>query len=108
MTVATRALPHWDMTPLFPGLDSPEFAASFQRAIDDIADLATTFDALGINKRDAAIVTDADVGAAETSAGRLNRLYDDIRLWYNGYSWDGKNRVYIPTHMGELCSVREE
>ncbi|MCW5881783.1 MAG: M3 family oligoendopeptidase [Anaerolineae bacterium] len=80
MTVATRALPHWDMTPLFPGLDSPEFAASFQRAIDDIADLATTFDALGINKRDAAIVTDADVGAAETSAGRLNRLYDDIRL----------------------------
>ena len=80
MTVATRALPHWDMTPLFPSLASPEFAASFQRTMGDIADLVATFDALGINKRDAADVTDADVQAAETIAGRLNRLYDDFRL----------------------------
>jgi hypothetical protein len=24
-------------------------------------------------------------------------LLNDIRLWYNGYSWDGKNKVYNPS-----------
>lgn len=80
MTIATRALPHWDMTPLFPSLDSPEFTAGFQRAMADIADLAAFFDAQGIDKRETAAVSDADVQAAEAIAASFNRLYDDIRL----------------------------
>jgi hypothetical protein len=26
----------------------------------------------------------------------LKELWDDIRFWYNGYSWDGINKVYCP------------
>lgn len=36
MTTATP--PRWDMTPIFPGLDSPEFAAALQDAQTQIAD----------------------------------------------------------------------
>jgi hypothetical protein len=36
----------------------------------------------------------------DTTAKELNKskdeLLDDIRYWYNGYTWDGKTRVYNP------------
>ena len=39
----TSDLPHWDMTPFFPGLDSPEFEAAFTKLVGEIADLTRLF-----------------------------------------------------------------
>ena len=33
------ALPHWDLTPIFPALDSPEFAEAFARLVEDLVEL---------------------------------------------------------------------
>ncbi|HMA36498.1 MAG TPA: M3 family oligoendopeptidase [Chloroflexia bacterium] len=62
MTTAAPALPHWDLTTVYPSLDSPEFAAAFQALRTAIADLGTLFDAEGIGHRAPAPLA-ADTGA---------------------------------------------
>ena len=44
MTTVTN-LPHWDMSVVYPGLESSEFQAGFARVIQDISDLVQLFDA---------------------------------------------------------------
>lgn len=41
-------LPHWDMTPVFPSLDSAEFQAAFAETVQKIQALGQLFDAEGI------------------------------------------------------------
>lgn len=43
-------LPHWDMSVIYPGLDSPEFSTGFDQLTESITDLADLFDTHGINK----------------------------------------------------------
>ena len=47
-TVST--LPHWDMTVVYPGLNSPEFEQGFAKVVADIQDLVQFFDAHQIMK----------------------------------------------------------
>jgi hypothetical protein len=35
-----QTLPHWDLTEVYPSLQSPEFEQGFQDVVDDIAALA--------------------------------------------------------------------
>ncbi|MBX3050697.1 MAG: M3 family oligoendopeptidase [Caldilineaceae bacterium] len=44
----SNSLPHWDMTVVFPSLDSPEFAQGFQRAIEKVDQLEALFDSHAI------------------------------------------------------------
>jgi pepF/M3 family oligoendopeptidase len=44
MTTLETKLPHWDMTPLFPALDSPEFEQAFAGLVDRIGAFRATFD----------------------------------------------------------------
>jgi len=46
--VATTELPRWDLSALFPGLDSPEFAEGFDRLLSGIDHLTRLFDEVGI------------------------------------------------------------
>ncbi len=34
-------LPHWDMTAVYPGLDSPEFEASFAEIAQGVSELVS-------------------------------------------------------------------
>ena len=47
--VETNELPRWDLSALFPGLDSPEFAERFGRLLSGIDDLAALFDEVGVS-----------------------------------------------------------
>ena len=42
--VNTEQLPHWNMTNVYPSLDSPEFQADFDRLVKIIADLTAYFE----------------------------------------------------------------
>src|SRR5205823_5682282 len=42
--------PHWDMTPIYPGMDSKEFADGFANTVQDIENLAKLFDDYSIMK----------------------------------------------------------
>jgi oligoendopeptidase F len=46
--VESNELPRWDLSALFPGLDSPEFAEGFDRLLSGIDDLAALFDEIGV------------------------------------------------------------
>ncbi|MDQ2730708.1 MAG: M3 family oligoendopeptidase [Armatimonadota bacterium] len=47
-------LPQWDMTTIFPSLESSEFTEAFDRATADIAALATLFDRYNVRRREPA------------------------------------------------------
>jgi len=74
MTTAARALPHWDMTVIYPGLESPAFEAGFKEAVDDIAALAALWDEYDVGLREPAPLDDATAPAVETVIDRYNAV----------------------------------
>ncbi len=77
-TTTTTALPHWDMTVIYPSLESPEFTAAAQALGDHLGELTAEFDRLQIDHRAPAPLDDATVSALETITGRLNALVDEF------------------------------
>ncbi len=72
-------LPHWDMTVIYPGLASPEFAAGFQSVTDAIGGLTTLFDQEHIGKRDPQPLDDATVQTFERVMKRYNAVLAEYR-----------------------------
>ena len=52
-TANKQTLPHWDMTVVYPGLDSPEFETGFQELVAAIDELAQLFDAHNLGREQA-------------------------------------------------------
>ncbi len=78
MTVPSP-LPRWDMTTVFPSLQSPEFRSAFDAVIGEIRHLSDLFDRLNVRRRESGSV-DADfVSAYEAATGELNGLMDRLR-----------------------------
>lgn len=73
------SLPLWDMTTIFPSLESDEFTSAFEDAIRDLELLTARFDARGIRRRDRFDVDDAFLEDYEEITGRLNTLLDKMR-----------------------------
>src|SRR5687767_15115643 len=69
----TNELPRWDLSALFPSLDSPEFAESFDRLMRGIDQLADLFDDVGIT---ATSVSRAEPAPATDFERVLNALND--------------------------------
>src|SRR6266851_4796992 len=71
----TKTLPHWDMTVIYPSMDSKEFADGFSNAVRDINNLAKLFDDHHILKLTAApALNQAIIQAFETVIERYNTL----------------------------------
>ena len=78
MSTPVETLPHWDMTVVFPSLESPEFAAGFAATVEAIQGLARLFDELGIAKREPAALDDAAVQAFERATEAYNSVLDQV------------------------------
>ncbi|MEA2596832.1 MAG: hypothetical protein QOF01_3301 [Thermomicrobiales bacterium] len=78
MTVATEALPRWDLSVVYPGIDSPEFAAGFEETFRQVDDLVRLFDELTSDDQPPAPLSDATVRAVETLIDRFNIVYEAI------------------------------
>lgn len=75
-TSVSETLPHWDMTVVYPSLDSPEFdrdLTAVRQAFDDVAAL---FDRLGIDRRDDYATDDAAIAAFDTVIASLNEVLE--------------------------------
>ena len=72
--------PLWDMTPIFPALDSAEFEAAFEAALQGIDDLAALFDVQNVRRRESATVNGAFVAAYEQITGRMSALNEQLRV----------------------------
>ena len=75
------ALPHWDMTPIFPGLDTAEFEAGFQAVVAALDALTAAFDANAIMLRETPLPINADsVALFETILQQVNALGDQLHM----------------------------
>ncbi len=73
----TKTLPHWDMTVIYPSMDSKEFADGFSNAVRDINNLAKLFDDHHILKLTAApALNQAIIQAFETVIERYNTVLE--------------------------------
>lgn len=78
MTQETKDLPTWDMTVLYPDLDSPEFEAGFQAVIDSIEKLQSYFDKHQINRVDPKPM---DVETVAVFDGLFNQYNDTLQTF---------------------------
>ena len=68
-----KTLPHWDMTPIYPGMDSQEFSDGFSNVVQDIENLTKLFDDYQIMKLSAEPAVDQDmIQAFETVIMQYN------------------------------------
>lgn len=74
-----ETLPRWDMTPVFPSLESVEFAGEFDATVAAIGSLAAHFDQYDARRRATPTVDAAFVTAYEDITGQLNALRDRLR-----------------------------
>jgi oligoendopeptidase F len=74
IAVATDDLPRWDLSALFPGLDSPEFTEGFDRLLSGIDQLTRLFDELGITSTPTRRAETAPVAEFERALNALNDL----------------------------------
>jgi pepF/M3 family oligoendopeptidase len=75
----TRTLPHWDMSVVYPGLDSPEFAQEFAAIVQDIQQLASSFDTHHIEELPNLTVDSEVIQTFETITSQLNTVLDRAR-----------------------------
>ncbi|GAB4113959.1 MAG: M3 family oligoendopeptidase [Roseiflexaceae bacterium] len=98
-------LPHWDLSDVFPSLESPAFVTEFSTALDQIGTLAIRFDQLGIGLRDPAPFSDADRAAFDeitTSMGAIRERLTALRAYiYSFVSTDSRNQI-AQARMSEL------
>ena len=59
--MAEEKLLHWDMTPVYPNLESQEFEAGFEATIQDIKGMVELFDKYGIEKKDEVPLDEATI-----------------------------------------------
>ena len=79
MTTVTN-LPHWDMSAVYPGMESQEFQQGFDRVIQDIKDLAQLFDACHVEKQEQ-LATDAEtIKNFETVLQRYNEVLAEHKM----------------------------
>lgn len=74
MTTAESALPHWDVSTVYPSLESPEFAAGFRETVQAIHDLGALFDEEHIQQRETPAVDATTVATFE----RIISGYNDV------------------------------
>ncbi len=83
MTV-TEELPTWDLTSIFPSLDSREFAAAHERLTADIGRLAALYDDRGVRAIDGRVPGTAlspdEVAAFGDVLEATNRVQEEVRL----------------------------
>ena len=79
MSTAEEILPVWDMTTVFPSMDSAEFKQGFEAVTSGIDALATLFDSHSVAKRATPEVDDAFVAAYEEIISAVGTLQDKLR-----------------------------
>jgi pepF/M3 family oligoendopeptidase len=79
MATMTSPLPHWDMSRVYPGLQTDVFRAAFERVLAGIAALRALSDRLGIRAQAPAPVDASTVAAFEDVARHRNALAEELR-----------------------------
>src|SRR5215216_457372 len=95
--VETNQLPRWDLSALFPSLESPEFAEGFDRLLSGIDHLIHLFEEVGISATSTNQSEPAPVGDFERVLNALNdisQLLESMGSYlYGCISTDSRNEL---------------
>lgn len=69
-------LPHWDMTVVYPSMESQEFARGYSSVVQDIDELAHLFDTRHIEGQSTAPLNDATIKTFEAIIERFNAVLE--------------------------------
>ena len=83
MASATHALPHWDMTTVYPGVDSPEFREGSSAVVRNIGELERLFDEHGVAQQQSVQLDEATVQAFETVVERYNSVLEETSVLFS-------------------------
>ncbi len=104
--MTTPALPHWDMTSIYPGLDSPEFAAGFESTLQAVGDLVALFDEHGIERPAAPLAVDeALIARFETVLTAYNQTLErlnTLRAYITSFVATDSRNLQAQARMSEL------
>src|SRR5712692_248408 len=73
------SLPRWDMTSIFPSLESPEFMTAFAAAKQEVQALVPLFDSHQVRRAENGAVGAERVQAYEAVTGRLNAILQTMQ-----------------------------
>jgi len=82
MTATAPALPHWNMSVVYPGIDSPAFEHDFNAMAQQLADLTSLFDKQQIEARTPAALDDETVLTFERVVVQLDDVLRSTRTLY--------------------------
>lgn len=77
--ITPKESPRWDMTTVFPSLESAEFAQAFDAALQEMDDLVRLFDKHAVQRRKSPLVDAAFVAAYEEVIRRLSAFEERTR-----------------------------
>ncbi|HEU5317394.1 MAG TPA: M3 family oligoendopeptidase [Chloroflexota bacterium] len=78
----TDSLPRWDMSRLFPSIESDQFGAAFGSATDAIAALKALYDRHDVRKREGGAADAKTVAAVEEVTRHTNEVSEQLRTIY--------------------------
>jgi oligoendopeptidase F len=82
--MADTTLPHWDVSTIFPSVQSRELTAAHEGLVADLARLTALYDRHGVRGGERRSPSDEDVEAFEEVLAATNALLDRVRL-VSGY-----------------------
>jgi oligoendopeptidase F len=90
-------LPHWDMTVIYPGLESAEFNDAFQTVMNSITELGDLIDKHKINRVDQLSINDDTVAIFEMLINKFNSTlesFSTLRAYIFGFiTTDSRNTI---------------
>jgi oligoendopeptidase F len=106
---ATATLPHWDMTVVFPSIDSAEFNQAFEAYLDQVGDLVRLFDRLRIHDQPSMPTDDAVVSAADAVVTALSTVQESgqtLAAYINSFVTTNSRDAAAQAKMSELSQRR--
>ncbi|HZU12606.1 MAG TPA: M3 family oligoendopeptidase [Chloroflexota bacterium] len=79
---AVQVLPRWDVSTVFPSLDSPEFRAEYAAVIEGIGELADLFGRVGIERISRVTVDQGVVDGFETAMSQMADLLERVETLF--------------------------
>ena len=104
----TAALPHWQLTSIFPGLESAEYKKAKAEVKDEMRALESFMDEYGIGAQDAAELSSKTVEVFETLIEKFNNLItdlSDLRAYLAGFT---TTDAFNDAAQGELSSLQPQ
>ncbi|HEX6506598.1 MAG TPA: oligoendopeptidase F, partial [Chloroflexota bacterium] len=72
-------LPHWDMSVVYPSLESPEFDKASRTLVDNVESLSTAFEDRDIGRKESAPLNDSTLETFEMLINRINAISEHAR-----------------------------